>query len=404
MDAARIFPRQFWDVVLRHVLWVSGSLLLLLSLTSCAIQQVSAEERLFLPLQLTFLQELILPPQDVNGYRFGGISAIAYDRQADVLYALSDARKRPCLFRLRLQPSKTPEQPVKGVSIDGVIPLLTQAGDPYPDNQLDPEGLALAPDGNLILSSEGVAETGAPPQVLIFNRQGQLQKAIPVPQRFIPDGQGKRGVLPNNGFESLTLVPAAPGEPLRVFVAPETPLAQDRSLRTLGEGQGDPPQGDRLRVLHYLLGQNTAQVVSEQMYSLAQASLPNHGLTELLSIDQGGHFLALERSFGPKPAGGTQWQAKLFQITLATATDTSGYDSLAGTLSPEIRAIPKQKLINFDQLPIQVDNLEGLTFGPRLGGQNPTLLMISDDNFEPRQKTQLLIFRIQTKSLTSRSS
>lgn len=365
------------------------SLLIVLLLTSCSISQVSAQERLFLPLQLTFLQELILPPTDVDGYRFGGISAIAYDRQEDILYALSDARKRPCLFKLRLLPGSTPDQPVQKVQLEGVIPLLTQAGEPYLENQLDPEGLALVPDGSLILASEGVANIGSPPQLLIFNRQGRLQQTVPVPQRYIPDGQGQRGVLPNNGFESLTLVPAAAGEPLRVFTAPETPLAQDRS---------SPAQGDRLRVLHYLLGLNTAQVVSEQVYPLEPVNLPSHGLTELLAIDQGGHFLALERSFGSSPKqGGVRWQAQLFQLALGSATDTSGYPSLAGQLPQAVRPIPKQELLNFNSLPITIDNLEGLTLGPRLGGQTPTLFVISDDNFEPRQKTQLLIFRLQTR-------
>jgi hypothetical protein len=377
---------------LRLSRWLSGfgmSLILVLLLSSCGLSRVSAEERLFLPLRLTFLQELILPPTPVGDYRFGGLSAIAYDRQAEILYALSDARRRPCLFKLRLTLGASAQTPIQSVTVEEVIPLLTQAGEPFPDKLLDPEGLAIAPDGNFILASEGVAETGSPPQLLIFDRQGRLQREIPVPQRYLPDSEGKQGVQSNLGFESLTLVPAALGEPLRVFTAPEAPLVQDRA-------EGD--SGRYLRLLHYLLGPKTAQVVSEQAYALEQSPLPNHGLTELLAIDNGGHFLALERSFGLSPDQGTVWQAKLHQLVLGPATDVSGYPRLSGSLPEGVRLIAKQEVLDLNRLPITVDNLEGLTFGPRLDGQVPTLLVISDDNFSSLQKTQLLVLRFDLSS------
>lgn len=364
---------------------IGVSLILLLLLSSCSLSRVSAEERLFLPLQLTFLQELTLPSTEVEGCRFGGLSAIAYDRQEDRLYALSDARKRPCLFKLQLTRGQSLQTPIQAVQIEAGISLLTQTGEPYPDNQIDPEGLALAPDGTLLLASEGVAATGTPPQLLVFNRKGRFLREIPVPQPYLPDGQGKRGVRSNLGFESLTVVPGASGDPLRLFTAPEAPLVQD---------QAGADQGSHLRLLHLLLGPETTQVVSEQAYGLEQSALPNHGLTELLALDNGGHFLALERSFELNPKQGPKWQAKLFQIVLGPATDVSGYPSLAGPLPPEVRAIAKQVLLDLNQLPIAIDNLEGLTLGPLLGGKTPTVLIVSDDNFSPFQKTQLLVLRL----------
>ena len=39
------------------------------------------------------------------------------------------------------------------------------------------------------------------------------------------------------------------------------------------------------------------------------------------------------------------------------------------------------------------DNLEGMTFGPDLPDGSRTLVLVSDNNFEPLQKTQIVALR-----------
>ena len=43
-------------------------------------------------------------------------------------------------------------------------------------------------------------------------------------------------------------------------------------------------------------------------------------------------------------------------------------------------------------LGIPLDNVEGMTFGPRLADGRRTLLLVSDNNFAPAQFTQFLLF------------
>ena len=40
------------------------------------------------------------------------------------------------------------------------------------------------------------------------------------------------------------------------------------------------------------------------------------------------------------------------------------------------------------------DNFEGMCFGPTLPDGSRTLLIVSDDNFSPRERTWFLLFRI----------
>jgi hypothetical protein len=143
--------------------------------------------------------------------------------------------------------------------------------------------------------------------------------------------------------------------------------------------------------MHYLIG-NIARpmVVTEHLYLLDPA--PNgairHGLTDLLTVDTGGHFLALERSY--TLLGGS---AKIYQAATSAATDTSGIATLKGDVS-RIDAVQKKLLADLSELGIYLDNLEGMTFGPRLPDGSQTLLLVSDNNFNEIQLTQFLLFRL----------
>jgi hypothetical protein len=48
-----------------------------------------------------------------------------------------------------------------------------------------------------------------------------------------------------------------------------------------------------------------------------------------------------------------------------------------------------------DDLGIFTDNIEGITFGPKLANGKPTLLFVSDNNFSDKQKTQILLFEVE---------
>lgn len=175
-------------VRLRSLL-VLGLALVLVCLSGCSLPRVSAEDRLFLDLSLEFLDAYDLPAQTVEGVPLGGLSALAYDAQADRLYALSDDRQRPRLYALSLSVDQDPQgQPRWGqVAIATVIFLKNSAGDPYPANTADPEGLALSPRHSFFITSEGVPATNSDPFLAEFDRDGQVLTALRLPDRILPD-------------------------------------------------------------------------------------------------------------------------------------------------------------------------------------------------------------------------
>jgi hypothetical protein len=371
-----------------------GVLLLALCLTACAIPQVRAEDRLFVPLSLDFLGAYDLPKLTFEGTPVGGLSGITYDRQRDRFYAISDDRseKAPARFyTLKVTVASAPK--LEKVEVEKVTILKGEDGQPFAKGTIDLEGIALSPSRSLFISSEGVTQSGIPPFIGEFDlTTGQLCRKLPIPDRFLPgevDGQPK-GVQNNLGFEALTI--NANGstdgqlEPFRLFTATESALQQDLPA---SPQSGAAPS----RFLHYLIGSNQTTLLSEHLYLVEPppSAEAKRGLCELLTFDQGGHFLSLERSFGLT----TGFGAEIFQITAGGATDTSGISSLKGDWS-NITPIYKRSQLDLATLGIPLDNLEGMALGARLPDGTKSLLLVSDDNFSDAQRSQFLLFRLRS--------
>jgi hypothetical protein len=47
-----------------------------------------------------------------------------------------------------------------------------------------------------------------------------------------------------------------------------------------------------------------------------------------------------------------------------------------------------------DKLGVYVDNVEGITFGPKMPNGNKTLLLVADNNFAATEKTQFFLFEL----------
>ncbi|NEQ28195.1 MAG: esterase-like activity of phytase family protein, partial [Microcoleus sp. SIO2G3] len=191
------------------------------------------------------------------------------------------------------------------------------------------------------------------------------------------------------GFEALAINPGGYStawlEPFRLFAATEDALAQD-----LNSDDSDRPRYSRF--LHYLIGDPQTTLISEHLYPIDPPPLGavTNGLTELLVLDQGGHFLTLERSYGLTVGAG----ARTYQIATGGATDTSAIVRLPSDLDG-INPIRKQLLLDLSTLGIPLDNLEGMAIGPQLSDRSISLILVSDDNFNDAQTTQLLLFRLR---------
>ncbi len=380
---------------------------LLVLLTGCSLPQVSVEERLFLNLAVDFLGAYELPQQTIEGVPLGGLSGLTYDRERDRFYAISDdrsdrgaARFYTLLLTVKQDqpPSATadtaPAAPIKidRVTVEKPTLLLAEDGVPYPSSTIDAEGIALSPRQTVFISSEGVPVDGILPFISEFNlATGQWTSSLPIPEQYVPrivDNQ-PQGVQNNLGFEGLTLGGSSTSggyrEPFRIFVSAESALTQDLNPAT-------PNQVVPIRLLHYLVSEGLPLLLSEHLYfpDPTPQGTGYAGLTEILAVDQGGHFLSLERSFDPLSGV----SVRLFQMAMGGATDISSVVSLKGDLSA-IQPIRKKLVLDLKDLGIRLDNLEGMTLGPQLPDGTQSLVLVSDDNFNPAQVTQFLLFRLR---------
>jgi hypothetical protein len=312
----------------------------------------------------------------------GGLSSITYDARRGVFYALSDDQGQ-------LQPARFYTlgiDPASG-AVDEITATTLKAPDgaPYPPASLDPEGLTLTKDDELIVTSEGIASRGIAAWVRRYALDGTFLGDLPVPSAFAPTSP-THGVRQNLAFEAAAVAP----DGRHLFVGMENALVQDGPAATLAAGSPS-------RILRYNL--RTGRPDRQYVYvtdPVAEPPVPAtnfsvNGLVELLPFNDE-FMLSMERSFsvGAPDTGNT---IKLYSVAFPGATNVDGVESLAGVLGT-IRTARKTLLLDLDALGIPLDNVEGMTIGPTLPDGRRSLVLVSDNNFAPSQFTQFLFFAL----------
>ena len=327
------------------------------------------------------------------GLQFGGISGLAATAGGAELLGISDDRTGLRVYRFRIsgEGQGFRVETIDQIPLDSVSSGL---------GQIDPEAIAILPNANLLITSDGVGNTEprVPPALVEYTRHGAFVRALPVRDRFVPNLTGplEKGVRANVGFESLTLVPGGQ----RFYTAVESSLVQDGELTTF-------ERGAPARILEYVREGDSYAPGREFVYMVEPIHRPSfqpgrfdNGLVELLALG-GEELLALERSF-VEEAGNTgrdMNRIRLFRISLAGATDVSSIDSLKDMTG--VAAVSKKLVLDLSDvaglspdLAPGLDNFEGLAFGPPLPDGRPTLIIVSDDNFNETQRTWFLQFAI----------
>ncbi|MGW5161814.1 esterase-like activity of phytase family protein, partial [Nonomuraea wenchangensis] len=109
------------------------------------------------------------------------------------------------------------------------------------------------------------------------------------------------------------------------------------------------------------------------------------GVSEILAVDDL-RYLALERSW----IQGVGYRARLYEFDLRGATDVLGRRSLAD--GRPYRPVTKRFVLDLSEAAPQVQNYEGLAWGPRLANGECTLVVGSDDNFSQEEVTRFLAY------------
>ncbi|NEQ46765.1 MAG: phytase [Leptolyngbya sp. SIOISBB] len=353
---------------------------------------------------LEFLGEITFPTGfEFEGTEVGGLSGLAYDADSGLYYALADDRADARFYTLQIDIGDG-NFAANDVAFIDVTPLLEANGEPFAAGGIDPEGIAIAPNGNLYISSEGDANALLAPFVNEFSLDGQQLSELPVDEKFLPTADQSSGIRNNLAFESLTLSP----DGQFLYTATENALFQDSDAAGLDNSSLS-------RIVKYDL--SSGEAVGEFVYEVEPVpDAPNpadgfrtNGLVELLATDNNGSFLALERAF----SAGVGNTVKLYEVRSQGALDVQDVQDLFredpldddGDILPpspfEIDpTVTKRELLDIEaDLGIAPDNLEALTFGPTLPDGRQSLIIASDNNFNDTQVTQFLAFALETTAI-----
>ncbi len=368
----------------RHLILLAGLLAALVLLVSPAGAVSPNAHR---P-SLQFIGQAIFPTgTQFAGTTVGGLSSIAYDASRNVYYSISDDQSQfnPARF-YTISIDVGPTFDAGDVHFDAVTTIQQPGGGPYPPGGLDPEGLGLTKDHQLILTSEGNTNTLLAPWVRRYDLAGNYLGDLPVPGYYLPTADHSSGIRFNLAFETA----GVPPDGRFVFTANENALYQDGPAAT-------PTNGSPSRILRFNL--QTGRLDREYVYEndpvfeppIPPTQFSVNGIADLLPLNNE-FLLSMERSFSVGVPG-TGNEIKLYEAALPGATNVLGTPSIAGELG-SIRPVKKTLLLDLGTLGIPLDNVEGMTLGPKLPDGRQSLVMVSDNNFAASQFTQFLLFAI----------
>lgn len=419
IQVLKMIQAKNWQSFIRCSLVVS---ILSMTVNATAAYGVSLSDRLIINGNSTDLSDFTGNNANVN--RLGGFfSDLYYDRQNNVYYGLADRGPGGGVisYDTRVQKfSLDVDQNTGAISnfnlldtirftqgddnYNGLNPKLLNGGAGTLGLSLDPEGFAVAPNGNFYVADE------YGPSVYEFGKDGAFIRSFATPSNLIPqagsttnyvDGNPiiTSGRQDNRGFEGLTLSP----DGSKAFAVLQDPL--------VNEGSPDGRRSPNVRIVEFdtATGESAAQYIYT-LESLADINdrIPgteddfgnnsqgrNIGVSaitalndhEFLVLERDNRGLGIEDTTGSVPIG----SKRVYKINLTGATDVSDI-SLAGanTLPSRVKAVSKSLFLDIaatlqDAGQVVPEKLEGLAIGPQLADGSYAILIGTDNDFSVTQ-------------------
>lgn len=326
----------------------------------------------------------------------GGLSSIDYNKALGQYYFICDDRSN-------INPARfyTAKIAINGTTIDTVFftdvqYLKRPDGTNYPNqskdpwNTTDPESLRYNPLAkNWIWTSEGEnAIKGKDtilvnPTITVMDQTGKMLDTFYLPSnlRMTRNNIGPRqnGVIEGMSFSENYK---------KLFVSLEEPLQEDGPRVDLTD------QNTWLRFYEFDVKtkRNTRQFAYKPDAIVFPANpidaFKVNGIPEILNIGNN-QFIVIERAYS---TGRQKCTIKLFLADANNATNVIDFFSLQN--SAAFTPIKKTLLMNMDNLPQFIDNIEGITLGPILPNGHRSILLVADNNFSPMEQSQVFLLEI----------
>lgn len=368
-----------------------------------------------------------------NVNRLGGFfSDLYYDRSNNVYYGLVDRGPgggvisydtRVQKFTLDVNPNTGAISNFKLLSTitftngatnyNGLNPGLLNGNPGVLGFSLDPEGFAVAPNGNFYISDE------YGPSIYEFRPNGSFLRAFETPNNIVPragstpnyvDGPPTltSGRQDNRGFEGLTLSP----DGTKLFAVLQDPL--------VNEGSPDGRRSRNVRIVQFDTA--TGESVAQYIYQLenladintrvpndtfgANAQGRNIGISAITALNNN-ELLVLERDnrglgVEDPTASAAIGSKRIYRIDLKNATNVSNISaSGTNTLPSGVNAVRKSLFLDIagalrNAGQVIPEKFEGLAIGPRLADGSYALLVGTDNDFSVTQNDDDVQFDVCT--------
>ncbi|WP_058050307.1 esterase-like activity of phytase family protein [Janthinobacterium sp. Ant5-2-1] len=329
-----------------------------------------------------------------EGTTVGGLSGIDYDAASKSWVMESDDRSEINPARFYRAALNYDSKAFSSVSLSSVHFFTQPDGSRYPnlahakldqgDQVADIETIRVDPqDGSLWYGSEGNRKVGLHPFLRHADIDGRYLATLPTPAMFKVSKE-EVGSRNNMSFEALSF--ASDGKSL--WLGMEAALYQDGPLAT-------PDNGSVVRITRL---DRAGKVLGQYAYPIEPvASRPapgreaDNGVSEILAVNDH-QVLVVERAGVANADGVYRNHVRIYEMDTEGATDVQALPALAGATYVPAR---KRLLLDLEKIGLtRVDNIEGISWGPRLENGRRSLVLISDDNFNPQQVTQILAFEV----------
>jgi len=325
----------------------------------------------------------------VDDTAVGGLSGIDYDATTGQWVAISDDRSDLAPARFYTLNLDITAESFTSAEITGAVTLKQANGEAYPNrdaggNVPDTESIRVDPiTGDLWYTSEGSQKLVIDPFIAATTWDGDFIAAPELPALFEMSADKLTGPRDNLVFEGLTF--SADGT--SIWFNTEGALYQDGPVATTEQGQ-------TVRITNIDRSGNVlAQYayVTEPIPGPAPAAA-DLGVTEILAIDET-RFLAIERASVQDENGDYHNYAKIWEYDITGATDVKSQEWLTeGGYTP----VTKKLVLDLNTVLDHVDNVEGITWGPVLEDGHRSLVLVSDNNFNDTQVTQIIALDIES--------
>jgi hypothetical protein len=324
----------------------------------------------------------------------GGLSSIDYDAKNELYYFISDDRSIYNDARFYTANIHLGSNKIDSIAFKSVVLFKNAAGDKYsnwetkPSESIDPEELRYNPKTkSVVWSSEGARVIAKDfsvlqnPTVQTADLNGNYLDKYDLPANLNiqkeEKGPRSNGVLEGIAFDKNYS---------KLYTNVEEPLYEDDSEATT-------KKGGIIRLFEFDVKsrKNTAQY-GYLLDPIAHepdpaAGFAVNGISTIQYYDKN-QLLVVERSYS---VGRQACTIKVFLCDFSNATNVKDVASLKGR---EFTPASKKLILNMDDLGVFIDNIEGVTFGPKLANGKQSLLFVSDNNFSDKQKTQILLFEV----------